>query len=68
MREDFCAVIITHGRPDKIPTYNSLRRHGYTGRIFIVVDDEDKRQKEAEVEKGWTQDVDTGERIYGWGG
>jgi len=42
MRDDFCAVILTHGRPNKVPTYNSLFRHGYTGRIFIVVDDEDE--------------------------
>jgi hypothetical protein len=43
MREsDFCAFILTHGRPDKVVTYNSLRKSGYTGRIFLVVDDEDK--------------------------
>ena len=42
MRDDFCALILTHGRPDKVHTYFSLRRHGYTGKIYLVVDDEDK--------------------------
>ncbi|EFC6976332.1 hypothetical protein DFZ72_21860 [Escherichia coli] len=39
MRDDFCAFILTHGRPDKVLTYRTLRRAGYTGKIFIVVDD-----------------------------
>lgn len=42
MREDFCVFILTHGRPDNVVTYNTLRRSGYTGRIYLVVDDEDK--------------------------
>ncbi|MEW3551668.1 hypothetical protein MZV21_26770 [Escherichia coli] len=39
MRDDFCAFILTHGRPDKVLTYRTLRRAGYTGKIFIVVDE-----------------------------
>ena len=42
MREDFCAFILTHGRPDKVITLRSLRSHGYTGKVFIVIDDEDQ--------------------------
>jgi len=42
MRNDFCAFILTHGRPDRVYTYKTLRNHGYTGRIVIVIDDEDK--------------------------
>lgn len=42
MRDDFCAFILTHGRPDKVSTYQLLKKSGYTGKIFIVVDDEDK--------------------------
>jgi len=34
--------ILSHGRPDRVITYETLRRSGYTGRIFIIVDDEDK--------------------------
>lgn len=39
--EDFAAFILSHGRPDNVLTVNSLRRRGYTGRIFIVIDSED---------------------------
>jgi hypothetical protein len=42
MRNDFCALILTHGRPDNVLTLETLRRHGYTGPAFIVIDDEDK--------------------------
>lgn len=41
MRNDFVALILTHGRPDNIETLKALERFGYTGRIFLVVDDED---------------------------
>ncbi len=41
MRSDFCAFILTHGRPDSVKTYNTLRKHGYTGPIYLVIDDED---------------------------
>lgn len=39
--KDFAALILTHGRPDRVFTYDTLRRSGYTGRIVIVVDNED---------------------------
>lgn len=42
MREDFCAFILTHGRPDRVYTYDTLLRAGYTGKVYIVIDDEDK--------------------------
>lgn len=40
--ENFAAFILTHGRPDKVITYRQLRKQGYTGRIYLLVDDEDK--------------------------
>tara|TARA_R110000803_G_scaffold36946_2_gene79565 strand:+ start:1386 stop:2243 length:858 start_codon:yes stop_codon:yes gene_type:complete len=40
--DDFCAFILTHGRPDNVITYDTLIRQGFTGKIFIVIDDEDK--------------------------
>jgi TET-associated glycosyltransferase-like protein len=40
-RPDFCAFILTHGRPDRVITLDTLRRCGYTGRVVIVVDNED---------------------------
>lgn len=42
MRKDFCAFILTHGRPDRVYTYDTIQRCGYTGDIYLVVDDEDK--------------------------
>lgn len=42
MRDDFCAFILTHGRPDRVYTIETLERFGYTGKVFLVIDDEDK--------------------------
>ena len=44
MDEDkkFAVFILSNGRPDNVITYRSLRTHGYTGKIYIIVDDEDK--------------------------
>jgi hypothetical protein len=41
MRDDFAVFIITHRRPDKQMTYKTLRKGGYTGRVYFIVDDED---------------------------
>lgn len=38
----FCAFILSHGRANNVKTYATLRKRGYTGRIFVVIDDEDK--------------------------
>jgi len=40
--DTFCVFILTHGRPDNVITYKTLQRCGYTGRLYLVVDDEDK--------------------------
>ena len=42
MRNDYCVFILTHNRPNNVITYSTLRSHGYTGKIFIVVDDKDE--------------------------
>jgi hypothetical protein len=42
MRDDFCAFILTHGRPDRVYTYETIRKAGYDGKVYIVIDDEDK--------------------------
>ena len=39
---DFVVFILTHGRADNIYTLNSLRKHGYTGNVIFVCDNEDK--------------------------
>jgi len=41
-RSDFAAFILTHGRPSNVRTVETLRRHGYSGRIVLIVDSEDK--------------------------
>lgn len=38
---NFAAFILTHGRPDNVYTFDTLRKHGYTGKIFIIIDNED---------------------------
>jgi len=43
MMNDFAAFILTHGRPDRVITYNALRRQGYTGKIIIIIDNDDKK-------------------------
>lgn len=39
--ERLTAFILTNGRPDRVFTYDTLRRQGFTGRIILVVDDLD---------------------------
>lgn len=47
MREkSFAALILTHGRPDRVYTYQTLRKQGYTGRIVVVIDNEDRTADE----------------------
>jgi hypothetical protein len=41
MIDNFAAFILSHGRPDRVKTYKTLRKHGYTGKIYIMVDNED---------------------------
>lgn len=46
MNSEFCVFILTHGRANNVITYETLKRQGYTGRIFIVIDDEDDQEAE----------------------
>lgn len=52
MRTDFAAFILTHGRSDNQKTYKALKRHGYTGKIYLVVDNEDKQLNEYKQKYG----------------
>ena len=38
--EDFAVFILTHGRADNVKTYKTLKRFGYTGKIYIIIDNE----------------------------
>lgn len=39
---NFAAFILTHGRPDRVDTVETLMKCGYTGKIYLICDDEDK--------------------------
>jgi hypothetical protein len=43
MNKSFCVFIISHGRADNVITKRTLTKCGYTGPLFIVVDNEDKQ-------------------------
>jgi hypothetical protein len=42
----FAMFILTHGRPNSVITYKSLRSCGYTGKIYIIIDNEDTQADE----------------------
>lgn len=44
MRPDFAVFILTHGRAENVVTVKTLKEQGYTGKYFIVIDDEDAQQ------------------------
>ena len=46
MNKDFAVFILTHGRPDNVITLNTLKKSGYTGKIYFIIDNEDKRSEE----------------------
>ena len=39
---NFLPIIMSHGRPDKVMTYSALRKIGYTEKILLLIDNEDK--------------------------
>jgi hypothetical protein len=39
---DFAVFILTHGRADNVITYKTLKKCGYTGPIYLIIDNEDK--------------------------
>ena len=42
MRTDFAVFILSHGRSNNVITYKTLIHSGYTGKIYIIIDDEDE--------------------------
>lgn len=46
--KNFVAIIMTHGRPDRVHTARALKRQGYTGRVIILIDNEDRSRGEYE--------------------
>ena len=46
VHDGFGVFILTHGRAKNVITYKTLRRLGYTGKVFILIDDEDDQEEE----------------------
>lgn len=46
LRNDFCVFILTHGRADRVYTHKTIRKEGYTGPVFLVIDNEDDQVNE----------------------
>ncbi len=46
MRNDFAVFILTHGRADNVVTAHALKRGGYTGKTYFIIDDEDEQGDE----------------------
>lgn len=53
---NYAIFICTHGRPDKQYTLETLRRCGYTGKIILIVDDEDDTVSELMLKTYGTAD------------
>jgi hypothetical protein len=43
MNKNFAAFILSHGRADRVVTYQTIRKAGYTGRIVVIIDNQDKQ-------------------------
>jgi hypothetical protein len=46
MKNNFAVFILTHGRANNVRTCKTLRAQGYTGKIYLMVDDEDSQVDE----------------------
>lgn len=46
MPDDFCVFILSHGRADRLYTLKTLKASGYTGRWYVVIDNEDAQEHE----------------------
>lgn len=46
MRDDFAVFILTHGRPDNVITYNTLKNMGYKGKMYLIIDNEDGKAEQ----------------------
>lgn len=49
---DFAVFILSHGRADNVVTYNTIRKHGYTGPIYLICDNEDDQLEEYKAKYG----------------
>jgi len=52
MNKNFAAFILSHGRADRVVTYQTIRKAGYTGRIVVIVDNQDKQIEQYKAKYG----------------
>lgn len=45
-KDNFAIFILTHGRANNVQTVQTLEKCGYTGKYYIVIDDEDDQESE----------------------
>lgn len=62
IRSDFVVFILTHGRPNSVVTYTTLRDSGYTGPIVLVLDNED--DSVSEYKRIYEQKQNTGVVVF----
>lgn len=43
MRDNFAVFILSHGRADRVYTIQTLKKCNYTGKIYLIIDDEDEQ-------------------------
>jgi hypothetical protein len=71
---NYACFILTHGRPDNVPTFKALRRYGYTGKILLIVDDLDSSAEQYKSnfgeehvqifdKKRFAEQIDTGDNF-----
>ena len=46
MDRNFAVFILSHGRAGKVYTFDTLRKQGYSGKIYIIIDNEDEQESE----------------------
>jgi len=46
MNKRFAVFILSHGRAKTITTYDVMRKYGYTGDMYVVIDNEDEQENE----------------------
>ncbi len=40
--KDFAVFVLTYGRSDRVVTYETLKKQGYTGKVYFICSEDDK--------------------------
>ena len=66
MKNDYCVFILSYKRPDRVDTLKTLRKQGFSGKIYIVVGEDDPLKKEYIRKFGDDMIVSFDKRNYEW--